>query len=317
MRGLTSSVLCFCICCRCLQQLSRTRTRERTLEDRVDLIEQKLAKYMYKTLGLRKAFEFYDKDGNAGLDRNELEKILITCNAEFHAEEFEHLMGRYDADGNGTITLNEFTITVPISRPRFVEYLVEKDRQRGACLGLPVTVLFFIWFVVLLSLHDVTGSAYAVESGVMYDLTELSSSTYKTSFYDVDTVDKVWDWMSTVLVPIAFSQTVAGTGGERAAPVHEWGTISSFNHLLGAGVSIQQTRGGTDACAVVELDTPLNASCHPWSAPKLGGRSRTALLQCCHDVTVADVELCCVVWSQNQIRIPGRPMLPLVSMCAA
>eukprot|EP00591_Stephanopyxis_turris_P005573 CAMPEP_0195528536 /NCGR_PEP_ID=MMETSP0794_2-20130614/30721_1 /TAXON_ID=515487 /ORGANISM="Stephanopyxis turris, Strain CCMP 815" /LENGTH=241 /DNA_ID=CAMNT_0040659691 /DNA_START=203 /DNA_END=925 /DNA_ORIENTATION=+ len=98
------------------KQLSRTRTRERTLEDRVDLIEQKLAKYMYKTLGLRKAFEFYDKDGNAGLDRNELEKILITCNAEFHAEEFEHLMGRYDADGNGTITLNEFTITVPISR---------------------------------------------------------------------------------------------------------------------------------------------------------------------------------------------------------
>ena len=66
------------------QRLQRTRTRDRTLDDRVDVIEQKLAKYMYKTMGLRHAFEFYNKDGNAGLDKDELADILDKCNAEYH-----------------------------------------------------------------------------------------------------------------------------------------------------------------------------------------------------------------------------------------
>lgn len=255
------------------KKLARTRTRDRTLDDRVDQIEQSLAKYMYQTLGLKAAFEFYNKDGNAGLDREELAEILLKCNAEYHEAEFEALMDRYDADGNGTITLSEFTTTVPISRPRLVEYLIIKDEQRAACLGLPVTVLFFIWFVLLLSLHDVTGSAYAVESGVMDDLLGATSSSTGDSFYKVETVDGLWDWLGTVLVPLAFVQTVPGTDG-RVAPPYEWGTINNYNHLLGAGVSIQQTRSGTDGCPVAMVDIALNASCHPWQMPFLDSDSQ-------------------------------------------
>ena len=125
------------------QKIARTRTRDRTLDDRVDKIEQQLAKYMYQTMGLKAAFAFYNKDGNAGLDRHELAEILDKCNAEYHTEELDALMMRYDDDGNGTITLSEFTTTVPVSRPRLLEYLMLKDTQRAACLGLPVTCLLY------------------------------------------------------------------------------------------------------------------------------------------------------------------------------
>ena len=69
------------------KRVARTRTRDRTIEDRVDVIEQKLAKYMYQTMGLRAAFEFYNKDGNAGLDKDELADILTKCNAEYRQGE--------------------------------------------------------------------------------------------------------------------------------------------------------------------------------------------------------------------------------------
>ena len=176
-------------------------------------------------------------------------------------------MARYDTDGNGTVTLDEFTTTVPISRIRLLEYLHQKDQQRSACLSLPVTVLFFIWFVVLLSLHDVTNNAYHVETGVMKDMTSRTSAEYGSTFYTADTVDKLWDWLDTVLVPIAFRENFPGSG--RPVPPYQWGTINSYNHYLGAGISIAQTRSDTDGCAIEVLDEPLNASCHPWIRPGL------------------------------------------------
>jgi hypothetical protein len=247
-----------------LKSFKRGRTRDRSLDDRVDQIEQKLAKHMYQTMGLQQAFEYYNKDGNSGLDRAELQELLVKCNAEFTTPELDRLMQRYDEDGNGTITLDEFITTVPISRERFLKFLEQKDEQRSACLDLPVTVLFFVWFVVLLSLHDVTASAFAVESGVMDDLVTRQSALYKDSFYTVDTIDKFWDWMETVLVPIAFQQNVVGMKDITLEEPHNWGLINSYNRFLGAGVAVQQTRSGHAACDILTVNSALNQSCHPW-----------------------------------------------------
>lgn len=133
---------------------------------------------------------------------------------------------------------------------------------------MPVTVLFFIWFVVLLSLHDVTTSAYSVETGVVKDLTTRKSAVFGDDFYEADTIDKVWDWLDTVLIPIAFDQHVPGAN-QRPVPPYAWGSINSYNHYLGAGISMGQTRGSLDSCSILALEGPLNASCHPWRQPNI------------------------------------------------
>ena len=123
------------------------------------------------------------------------------------------------------------------------------------------------WFVVLLSLHDVTNNAFYVETGVVNDLTSRKSATYGDNFYEVDNVDKLWDWLNTVLVPIGFKQTVYDEFGSPALPPYEWGTVNSYNRYMGAGVSIAQTRSNVDGCSIARLDTALNMSCHPWRRP--------------------------------------------------
>jgi hypothetical protein len=214
-------------------------------------------------------------------------------------------MRRYDQDGNGIITLDELMTTVPIPRTNLLDFVRTKDEQRAACLGLPITTLFFGWFVLLLLLHDVTEDAFAVEAGVTQDLLSRESQEFGKNFFAVNSVDQLWDWLATVLVPVAFEQHVQGTiatatttsgtsddgagtagtagtttpgmdltdgmdGMDGMLDPREWGFVHTYNALVGAGVSLEQTRSGETGCTISPLNDAINATCHPMFQPGPG-----------------------------------------------
>ena len=57
---------------------------------------------------IRSKFEEYDLDKSGGLDKQELSDALAELGRKPSPEELNHMIEMFDADGNGTIEINEF-----------------------------------------------------------------------------------------------------------------------------------------------------------------------------------------------------------------
>jgi len=57
---------------------------------------------------LKKAFDFFDADGNGKIDKGELEAVLKQANIAYTPAQLDTFMSRIDLDGNGAIDYDEF-----------------------------------------------------------------------------------------------------------------------------------------------------------------------------------------------------------------
>ena len=66
-------------------------------------------KALVQRSGIRKAFEKYDKDGNGSITRDEFRKVVEDYyQAKLHPSKVDVLLTQADANGNGSIDYEEF-----------------------------------------------------------------------------------------------------------------------------------------------------------------------------------------------------------------
>jgi len=237
------------------------RARKEALELRVDLVEYQLGKFMFSHTGMsfNEAFGYFDKDSNDELDKEEIEDILKQTKYRFTQDELQALMDRY----NGGITVEKFKRSYHVESKLLLDYVKEKEGYRVAFAEIPVIIMFFTVFVLLLYGHDFASTKYQASTGVLEGV--LNPSGGGTKLIAVRNTEKVWNWLENEFLDYAFVQHDAS--GD-LLPREDWGYISQFNKYVSPGVYVSQIRSVSDEC---ERGKDVNAAyghnCYPSEKP--------------------------------------------------
>ena len=143
-------------------------------------------------------------------------------------------MDRHGKDG---ITIEEFKRTYRVERNLLLKYVKEKEKYREAFAELPVVLLFFVVFVLLLYGHDMTSTKFAASTGVLAGA--LHPAGGGTKFTAVTSTDKVWNWLEHEFLDYAFVQE---DGSGNALPQEDWGYVSQFSKYLSKGRKVALSR---------------------------------------------------------------------------
>ena len=246
------------------QRISRTEIfsdRKDALIARVNLVEYQLGKVMFSHTGMAfsEAFAHFDKDGNGLLDKEEIRYILNQTDVPYTQEELDMLMDRFHKDG---ITVEEFKRTCRVQRDTLLKYVKEKERYRQAFAELPVVVLFFMVFVLLLYGHGMTSTKYAASTGVLAGV--LHPANGGTKFTAVTSVNKVWRWLENEFLDYAFVQK---DSSDNPLPRKDWGYISQYCKYLSEGVYLSQVRAMSDDCVLKKVNAAYGDKCFPPQKP--------------------------------------------------
>lgn len=234
-------------------------------EENVDQIERVLGQFMFKEQGMsvEQAFKYHNQNEDDGLDERELKLILQKAKCTFTQREFEILMSRYDLDGSGGITTQEFQLTYRVDQKQLLNFVSLKDSQRAACVQIPITILFFLILLFLISMHDLTESKFSTESGLSSELLATKSNGVK--FSTISNIKDYWTWIEGVLISQAFIQNDPSTGVP--LPKGDWGFMSRYNKIIGSGIEVSQMRSIKEACANPELNDAYGHECKPQGKP--------------------------------------------------
>lgn len=234
-------------------------------EENVDQIERVLGQFMFKEQGMsvEQAFKYHNQNEDEGLDERELKSILNKAKVSFTPREFEILMSRYDLDGSGGITTTEFQLTYRVDRKQLLDFVSLKDSQRAACVQIPITILFFLILLFLISMHDLTHEKFSTESGLSSEL--LATKANGVKFSTISNIKDYWTWIEGALISKAFIQTNPSTNVP--LPKGDWGFMSRYNKIIGSGIEIAQMRSIKEPCGNPELSEAYGHECKPELKP--------------------------------------------------
>jgi len=234
-------------------------------EENVDQIERVLGQFMFKEQGMsvEQAFKYHNQNEDDGLDERELKAVLQKAKVSFSPREFEILMSRYDLDNSGGITTTEFQLTYRVDRKALLDFVSLKDRQRAACVQIPITILFFLILLFLISMHDLTHEKFSTEAGLSSELLATKSNGVK--FSTISSIKDYWTWIEGVLISKAFIQNNPSTGDP--LPKGDWGFMSRYNKIIGSGIEISQMRSIKEPCANEQLSNAYGHECKPELKP--------------------------------------------------
>jgi Ca2+-binding EF-hand superfamily protein len=71
-------------------------------------------------LEIHQAFKYFDRDGSGAIDRNEVQLLLRMVGLKCRAQDIERFMVRYDLNGDGVISYQEFR--------KFYKEIVSNDK---------------------------------------------------------------------------------------------------------------------------------------------------------------------------------------------
>lgn len=149
--------------------------------------------------------------------------------------DFEDLFNMYDSSGNGKISFDEFAQRYRLDRDSFYDFLQIRANQNEKCGSLPVTVLFFIVYVLLIMLHEDTTVVFGLDHGVKNYFTNIAQTKTSLTLNDLETVDDAWTWLDEALVPSL---------AEEGAAVDDL-RVSRYTVVIGSAITLEQTRATT------------------------------------------------------------------------
>lgn len=230
------------------------------LRARIAQIEEEIALKIFSDKTITQAFRSADDDRSGEIDKEEFQQLLEQHKIVCSADELQRLWDRYDADGGGTVTIDEFTLQYAFSANKFKDFLDDKDEEQERCRSLPLTIIFFTVFVVLVAFHEQTTEVFQLESSLKVRLTESEGETTGVVFEDINSIQDIFDWAAEVLLPTIFLQTDPVSG--QALEEDDWGSVLTYSHLLGTGLVLSQERAQEEDCILPQV-TEVYGQCHP------------------------------------------------------
>jgi hypothetical protein len=230
---------------------------------RVTHIEEEIALKIFSDKTITQAFRSADDDRSGEIDKDEFRNLLEENKIICSDDDYELLWNRYDADGGGAVTMEEFTMQYSFSAALFKEYLDNKEEEQEKCRSLPLTIVFFIVFVVLVAFHEMTTEIFELEHSLRIALTGVTiSAAGDIEFDEINSAEDIYDWASEVLFPTIFEQ-IDPVSGTPIDP-EDWDRVLTYSHLVGSGIVMAQTRSDTQTCYIQEISN-VYGQCHPES----------------------------------------------------
>ena len=78
--------------------------------------------------------------------------------------------------------------------------LLERQKQRNACLAFFEVIIFMVGFLILMWTHEDIGRVYELERVVKNTLKK-PFGPHSKYFYDIQDVGGIWDWLDLSLYP--------------------------------------------------------------------------------------------------------------------
>jgi len=127
--------------------------------------------------------------------------------------------------------------------------VVEEDHRRwGGCITLPASVMFFVFYLLSVIVHEDTTYAY------------ISNQPFRTvlkpALEEVQSPEDVWSFLENTYLPFFFSQF--DENGNQLSP-DRWSIVGQYSQLIGS-VQVELQRSMRKVC---EIDLASHIPCYP------------------------------------------------------
>ncbi|KAL4140931.1 hypothetical protein PRNP1_014499 [Phytophthora ramorum] len=115
-----------------------------------------------------------------------------------------------------------------------------------AALRVPLPMLYFIFYILVLVMHITASGLYKQNSALSTTLATAATqwSDSPMLFYNFKNMSDVFQWLELTLVPSVF---VTQDYNSNDLPVGQWGRIALHNQVLGA-IQLATTYGDQESC---------------------------------------------------------------------
>lgn len=229
----------------------------KTKTQRVEFLENEMANLIADQGGnLKMMFRMFDQDKSGGIDKIELRRSLVDAGVQIaFDEDLDALFALYDENGDGVISKEEFALKFRLDKKEFGKFLRLREAQNEACKSLPLTIVFFIVYVVLILLHEDTENVFGFNTGLKTYFTESATFASETcndagnicsysqsTFEDIASVEDFWGWFENALIPAVASDEHRPT---RHGDDNEMLRVSRYSVIVGSALKLEQTRAST------------------------------------------------------------------------
>mmetsp|Transcript_94736 Transcript_94736/g.203489 ORF Transcript_94736/g.203489 Transcript_94736/m.203489 type:complete len:1171 (-) Transcript_94736:72-3584(-) len=232
---------------------------------------------------VQELFNVLDQEERGEVALEDLQVLRSVPDVTLTQADIEDLMKDCDKDGSGRVSPDEFykaltqgevafsllmdslnkksreVNTAECDRESLIDYLHEEYDTSSALWSMPQTMLLFLIFFLMVTLHlDVT-TAYNMQSGLLNEI-EGEGAPYLHDHPDaiVHDVPTLWQWMQTSMASAAFKNDL-----------NVWpypGRIGSFNQMVG-GIVLSKYEASPTPCQAGDefraiYDTQTNGMCH-------------------------------------------------------
>jgi hypothetical protein len=161
---------------------------------------------------------------------------------------------REEVDNILTGTMGVRTRGCPV--PLLIKCLQQRRDKRESCQSLPMTIIFFIVFVMVCNSHMKVYEVHGQEAALRNIIENTAFDHQHKTIYDINDYWDWWKWMDEAFVPIFMQQKDEVT--QEPWPESRWGRVIKYNHVIG-GIRVQQVRSQATMCPLV--DPSLNMTC--------------------------------------------------------
>lgn len=145
-----------------------------------------------------------------------------------------------------------------VSKDRIKAVLQQKQYEQAACLSLPFTTVFFVFYMLMVLTHEDVYTIYRTEKAIrnLVESVTCEGSEYKLG--DAIVPLDIWRWFesSVVCTDSEWFQQMDSRGN--TLPRKEWARVLGANRLYG-GILLEQSRTQRTECAV---DLPYAWDCY-------------------------------------------------------